>query len=422
MNNIVLRSVSLALVLSFIVSVSPAFAMYGARPLGMGGAFTAIANDANAAYWNPAGFAVNPGTDLYGTTLLTNRNVRVGDNLAALKMCFEAEVNPYLWAIGVGAVSLMALEGAKYLSDLGILKKNWGRDKEKEKKDEAVTNQVLQSGDQNTVPVGKEAKEKLGEAVSGMVNSTLNTVNNAGSSVRTNIYVNPPPRRAYWGPYYYPWYHYDYDRPTYWDHREDRAEQETQGSAQFGFGLTWLTDHNSDLRQDTNFYTLSLATGYEERVALGANLNFYDLAVTALSGSKVRGYGAGVDMGLLARPVDQVSFGLVAKELLTTDVYFENGATFAYQMEVNAGIALDPIDDLTLACDVDNIFEQGGDDRTMHYGAEYRPFPGLALRAGLSDGNKTAGASVMVGSAVIDYAYLGGAYDRTQILGLTWKM
>ena len=29
----------------------------GARPLGMGGAFVAVANDGNAGYWNPAGLS-----------------------------------------------------------------------------------------------------------------------------------------------------------------------------------------------------------------------------------------------------------------------------------------------------------------------------------------------------------------------------
>lgn len=37
---------------------------YGARPMGMGGAFTALANDANAALWNPAGLATLPGPSL----------------------------------------------------------------------------------------------------------------------------------------------------------------------------------------------------------------------------------------------------------------------------------------------------------------------------------------------------------------------
>jgi hypothetical protein len=33
----------------------------GARPVGMGGAYTALADDANALFWNPAGLALDPG-------------------------------------------------------------------------------------------------------------------------------------------------------------------------------------------------------------------------------------------------------------------------------------------------------------------------------------------------------------------------
>lgn len=45
-------------ILVFVVSalsVSPAFSCVGARPLSMGGAFTGLADDVNATYWNPAG-------------------------------------------------------------------------------------------------------------------------------------------------------------------------------------------------------------------------------------------------------------------------------------------------------------------------------------------------------------------------------
>ncbi len=42
---------------------------YGVRPMGMGGAFTAISDDPNSAYWNPAGLlkVANPGVSLMYT-------------------------------------------------------------------------------------------------------------------------------------------------------------------------------------------------------------------------------------------------------------------------------------------------------------------------------------------------------------------
>jgi hypothetical protein len=46
------------LLLSLNIFAKPIDLMLGARPQGMGGAFTGIADDANAPYWNPAGMAL----------------------------------------------------------------------------------------------------------------------------------------------------------------------------------------------------------------------------------------------------------------------------------------------------------------------------------------------------------------------------
>ena len=79
------------------------------------------------------------------------------------------------------------------------------------------------------------------------------------------------------------------------------------------------------------------------------------------------------------------------------------------------------IDEVTIAVDSDNIFSQNNGNPTMHYGVEVRPIRGLALRGGLYDGSKTAGASIGVGGFILDYAYLGGAFNKTQMVGATWK-
>lgn len=56
---VVLSVVICVLLLSAAISVSAAeFAIVGPRPLGMGGAFVAVANDATAISWNPAGLAL----------------------------------------------------------------------------------------------------------------------------------------------------------------------------------------------------------------------------------------------------------------------------------------------------------------------------------------------------------------------------
>ncbi len=54
--------------------VSAAYCCVGARPLAMGGAFIALADDANATYWNPAGLAQMPPGQMLGTWTHTAEN------------------------------------------------------------------------------------------------------------------------------------------------------------------------------------------------------------------------------------------------------------------------------------------------------------------------------------------------------------
>ena len=112
----------------------------------------------------------------------------------------------------------------------------------------------------------------------------------------------------------------------------------------------------------------------------------------------------------------------IAKELLTTDIKWENGTVTHYQTSVNVGAGLRPIRQMTVSADIHNVFGQGGKDPTMHYGVEFKPIYGLALRAGLSDENKTAGIGIGIGQLIIDYAYLGGAYNRTHMIGASWTI
>lgn len=354
----------------------------------MGGAFTAVANDANAAYYNPAGMALNPGIDITGSTVITNRNAAVGENLAALKMCFELEMNPFAWILGIGTASMLAFQGAQYLHDQGVVKKGWGRSIEKTKKEDSMAKQVEEEGDKNVSDVHAKAKAQAKELAKGFSWSLSN-----------------------------PWYYRNYYRPTYWDARHYN-DYSPEGKAQFAAGLTWVFDKNDTpaINQNTSWYSLTLASGYEERIALGTNINLYDLEIPSI---KAKGVGAGMDVGIIARPLDQIAFGAAAKEILTTDIHFSNGAETSYQMSLNSGIALMPMPELTLSVDMHNILRSSS---SMHYGIEFLAAPGIALRAGLHDGSKTAGAGFSVGPVIIEYAYLGGTFNRTQIIGATWRI
>ena len=392
------------LVVSLIVvfASQSSFALFGTRPMGMGGAFTAVSDDANAPYWNPAGLALNPEVSLTASTLANNRNTWVGDNIGNLKLCYETEMSPFEWMAGIGIASVLALKGAKYLSDRGILKKGWGREGEKTTREEAMAEQV--KGTEEVVSLRREAKEAVKEAAEGAVAGTEQL---AKEALRES-------RRYYITPWSSPWYYPNYHHPHYWEPRWIGPTTK----AQFAMGISWLNDYNPPLDQNSNWYTLSVASGFEQRVAIGANLNLYNLKKIS---TDIKGLGGDFDLGFIAKPVEYIALGMVVKSLLTTDIKWQDGSTTRYEMLVNAGLAVKPFDSLTLAADVHNLFGQNNKNPTLHYGAEATLMPGLLARAGLSDGSKTAGLSVAIGNLILDCAYLGGIYNRTQMVGASWR-
>ncbi len=84
-------------------SVSSAYSCVGARPLAMGGAFIAVADDANATYWNPAGLAQLPAGQVLGTWTHTadNRDLVNYQEYASLVSCFGA--SRFVKKVAIGA-------------------------------------------------------------------------------------------------------------------------------------------------------------------------------------------------------------------------------------------------------------------------------------------------------------------------------
>ncbi len=408
------------MIISFLANSS--FAIYAPRAMGMGGAFTAIADDAYAGYWNPAGFALNPGVDVAGSYQMTNRNRQIGDNAFAVKGCFELPMSPFAWIAGVGLASIFAYQGAKYMAQEGVIKKGWGRSGKTYEKEESMSEAVEEEEQKQIEETGEAKREPISRkefAKKAVKKTAEGTIAVADQFAQAAVQEAARQTRHYY--YAPPWYRPYYYRPNYWDDRYDYEERELTpaGKAQFALGLSVMSDQNAILDQDTNWYSFAVASGYAETVALGANFNVYDLKKPSIN---VRGMGAGFDLGVLVRIRDALMLGASAKELLTTDIKWENGTVTRYQTSVNVGAGLRPIRQMTLSADIHNVFGQGGKDPTMHYGVEFKPIYGLALRAGLSDENKTAGIGLGIGQLIIDYAYLGGAYNRTQMIGASWTI
>ncbi|MBU1026277.1 MAG: hypothetical protein KKA31_00935, partial [Candidatus Margulisbacteria bacterium] len=202
----------LGLLIILALTTNSAFAIFAPRAMGMGGAFTAIADDAFAAYWNPAGLALNPGIDLAGSYQLTNRNTQIGDNSFALKGCFEVGMNPFAWVLGVGMASMFAYEGAKYLADRGVVKKGWGRGGETVDKEEPMAESVkaetearqAAGEDMDRTPISKReiaktAVKETGKAAISVAEGLADTAVKEAAR-QTNYYFYAPP---WYAPHYY---------------------------------------------------------------------------------------------------------------------------------------------------------------------------------------------------------------------------
>lgn len=69
------RLVVFSMLISALFFTTKSFACVGARPLAMGGAFVAVADDANAVYWNPAGLTQVEGREITMMHTVNNRKV-----------------------------------------------------------------------------------------------------------------------------------------------------------------------------------------------------------------------------------------------------------------------------------------------------------------------------------------------------------
>lgn len=172
-------------------------------------------------------------------------------------------------------------------------------------------------------------------------------------------------------------------------------------------GFDWYHSGYDDdeLTFGENRFDLSYSRRLHSTLSVGLSGKILTRGID-LDGSTVReGRGFGMDLGVLAAPVQKIQIGLVAQDVFDTEVdYSEEGESIAYPRNVRFGSAYMPTDKSVVAFDIDDRY---------HLGGEYRIVEEIALRGGWEkdrDGDEsstyTFGAGVKVGVFRFDYAYV----------------
>ncbi len=174
------------------------------------------------------------------------------------------------------------------------------------------------------------------------------------------------------------------------------------GGGAIGFGYTRLATSEKvdflDFQEST--FMFSYALSLLRYTSVGINLKYY------LADFETSGTGAGIDAGILFNYNNIVSVGFTAQDLNEPEVQFQSGGADKLPMNLKAGLAIAPIQDLVVALDMDNINE----DAKLHLGAEYWLGKHFAVRAGginqyESNWTYSGGLGIVYKAIKLDYAY-----------------
>ena len=172
-------------------------------------------------------------------------------------------------------------------------------------------------------------------------------------------------------------------------------------------------------------------------MSLGANAKYVHQSTTYNGATAGTGYGFGFDAGAIVEtgtlwaPLEGLRLGGVVRDIGGTSLKWD-GTDYteanAYPMSAAVGLSYKPLDNMTLASDVDRTFGDGATGR-LHLGAEYVLANILSLRAGwqrdvfgfASDQLFSGGVGLRWRGIQFDYAYeTHPKLDPTQYIGLSF--
>lgn len=364
----------------------------GARVIGMGGAFVAVANDPTTAYWNPAGLALKPVTEIYFSSCLNNRESFFYDDFVTSNWAwqgFSANENesPIMeQAIKIGGVLLV------YETLKSFFKKN-----------------------DSTKPQTEE-------------NPNLEEANPQPSPPQPT----PPTPHPYPYPYYWYWSPWD-PYYSYWGHPHHHHHHEIQtepaepleipASARFyvqAFSFSYLRDRTILANLNSHYsdwLIFSLAHRWRHSPwSWGLNLKWMDERIFSSRGEATAN-ALEADFGILWKALPEITLGLDIQDFLNTNFAYDLQNQVEYVTSFRFGIAYRPEPTTVFAFELDNIFKNGSLPRTLHLGLEKELFPDFKIRAGSYDGRPTLGLGFKLFQIQWDYAYFGEPGKESHIFG-----
>lgn len=175
-----------------------------------------------------------------------------------------------------------------------------------------------------------------------------------------------------------------------------------------------------------NVIYLSFANVFHRRIAVGLNFKILNHTLLGLTGS-----GLGFDIGILLKPFETISLGILLKDLgasytwNTQDLFGDRGGNYTdiFPQILKIGIAYRHHDNFCFIGDFE-ISDQN--DYRAHFGGEYLINNILFLRMGIDNENPTFGIGLAYGfikniRTQIDYSALIGLVGEGSTHVFSWE-
>ena len=187
---------------------------------------------------------------------------------------------------------------------------------------------------------------------------------------------------------------------------------------------TGIPDEIYDTGEDVIY--LSFSNAFHRRISVGLNFKILSHNMLDLTGS-----GLGFDIGVLLKPFDRISIGILLKDIgasytwNTQDLFGDQGGNYTdtFPQILKIGLAYRHNSTFAFIGDVELSDKQ---DYRVHFGGEYLVSDILFLRMGMDNINPTFGAGLAYGfinniQTQIDYSAMIGLVGEGSTHVFSWE-